>query len=69
MLLLLGSGLIEGFVTPNPIPPAIKISIGVAYTAAVVVYAWYFGSRAAAAGLSADLDEHQAGYSVISTDR
>ena len=69
VLLLLGSGLIEGFVTPNPIPPAIKISIGVAYTAAVVVYAWYFGSRAAAAGLSADLDEHQAGYSVISTDR
>lgn len=69
VLLLFGSGLIEGFVTPNPIPPALKIAIGIAYTAAVVAYAAHFGRRAARAELSADLDEHQAGYSVISTDR
>lgn len=69
VLLLLGSGLIEGFVTPNPIPPVLKIVIGVAYTGAVIAYAWYFGKRAARAGLSADLDEHQAGYSILATDR
>lgn len=68
VLLLFGSGLIEGFVTPNPIPPALKIAIGIAYTAAVVAYAAHFGRRAARAGLSADLEEHQAGYSVITTD-
>src|SRR5699024_2654476 len=69
VLLLFGSGLIEGFVTPNPIPPALKIAIGIAYTAAVVAYAAHFGRRAARAELSADLDEHQAGYSVIPTGR
>ena len=61
VILLFGSGLIEGFVTPNPIPPVLKIAIGVLYTAAVVLYARHFGKRAAEAGLSADLDEHQAG--------
>ncbi|MGO3680113.1 stage II sporulation protein M [Brevibacterium aurantiacum] len=69
VIMLFISGLIEGFVTPNPIPPALKIAIGVAYTAAVIAYAWYFGKRAAKAGLSADLDEHQAGYSILATDR
>src|SRR5699024_5297946 len=69
VLLLFGSGLIEGFVTPNPIPPALKIAIGIAYTAAVCAYAAHFGRPAARAELSADLDDHQAGYSVISTDR
>ena len=69
VLLLFGSGLIEGFVTPNPIPPVLKIVIGVLYTAAVIVYARHFGRRAARAGLTADLDEHQAGYSILATDR
>ncbi|WP_309132472.1 stage II sporulation protein M [Brevibacterium sp.] len=69
VLLLLGSGLIEGFVTPNPLPPVVKIVIGIAYTAAVVVYAGTLGRRAHRAGLSADLDDHEAGHQVLATDR
>ena len=69
VILLFISGLIEGFVTPNPIPPALKIAIGVLYTILVIGYAWYFGKRAARVGMSADLDDHQAGYSILATDR
>ncbi|GAA1796370.1 MULTISPECIES: stage II sporulation protein M [Brevibacterium] len=69
VIMLFLSGLIEGFVTPNPLPPALKIAIGVAYTAAIVVYAGTLGRRAARAGLSADLEDHEAGYAIVATDR
>ncbi len=69
VIMLLVSGLIEGFVTPNPLPPVLKIGIGVACTAAVVVYAAVLGRRAWSARLSADLDAHEAGYEIVATDR
>ena len=49
--------------------PLLKIAIGVAYTAAIVVYAGTLGRRAARAGLSADLEDHEAGYAIVATDR
>ncbi|MBR7502837.1 stage II sporulation protein M, partial [Mycobacterium tuberculosis] len=69
VIMLFLSGLIEGFVTPNPLPPLVKIAIGIAYTAAVVVYAAVLGRRASRAQLSADLDAHEAGYQIVATDR
>lgn len=69
VIMLFLSGLIEGFVTPNPLPPLVKIGIGVAYTAAVVVYAAVLGRRASRAQLTADLDAHEAGYQIVATDR
>lgn len=69
VIMLFLSGLIEGFVTPNPLPPLVKIAIGIAYTAAVVVYAAVLGRRASRAQLSADLDSHEAGYQIVATDR
>lgn len=69
VILLAISGLIEGFVTPNPLPPVVKIAIGIAYTAGVIAYVWYFGKRSSRAGLSADLDDHEAGYSIVATDK
>src|SRR5699024_9071253 len=69
VLLLFGSGLLGGFVPPHLIPHPLMIALGVAFAAAVVAAAGHFGRRAARAELSADLDEHQAGYSVNSTDR
>lgn len=69
VIMLFLSGLIEGFVTPNPLPPLVKIAIGIVYTAAVVVYAAVLGRRASRAQLSADLDAHEAGYQIVATDR
>ncbi|RKR73267.1 stage II sporulation protein M [Frondihabitans australicus] len=58
---LLMSGLIEGFVTRQPWPWAIKIGIGTVALAAVVVYQWVLGGRAWRAGQTGDLDEFEAG--------
>ncbi|CAJ59951.1 MULTISPECIES: stage II sporulation protein M [Frankia] len=50
------SGFIEAFVTPSGLPTAVRIGIGALAWAGFVAYTWGYGSRAAAAGQTADLD-------------
>jgi uncharacterized membrane protein SpoIIM required for sporulation len=52
---LLVSGLIEGLVTPSPLPTLLRIGIGVAAEAAFLSYIGYFGRRAARAGETGDI--------------
>ena len=54
-ILLAGSGILEGFVTPSALPDAVKISLGVALTAAPWAYILILGRRADRAGASADV--------------
>ncbi|MCM3887635.1 stage II sporulation protein M [Frankia sp. R82] len=55
------SGVIEAFVTPSGLPTAVRIGIGALAWAGFVGYVALYGSRAAAAGETADLDaEHGA---------
>lgn len=61
ILALLVSGLIEGFVTRQDWPWAIKIGIGTLALGGFLVYQWIVGRRAAAAGETGDLDEFEAG--------
>lgn len=56
-VVLLVSGLIEGFVTPSPLPTWAKIAIGGTAEAAFLAYVVIFGRRAVAAGETGDLDE------------
>jgi uncharacterized membrane protein SpoIIM required for sporulation len=58
---LLVSGVIEGFVTRQPWPWAVKIGIGTVALAGFVVYQWVVGGRAFRAGQTGDLDEFEAG--------
>ncbi|SNQ45842.1 Uncharacterized membrane protein [Frankia canadensis] len=55
-LALAVSGVIEAFVTPSGLPTAVRIGIGALAWAGFVVYIAVYGSRAAAAGESADLE-------------
>jgi uncharacterized membrane protein SpoIIM required for sporulation len=52
---LLVSGLIEGLVTPSPLPTFLRIGIGVAAEGGFLSYICYFGRRAARAGESGDI--------------
>ncbi|GAA4265334.1 stage II sporulation protein M [Frondihabitans peucedani] len=61
LISLLVSGVIEGFVTRQPWPWAVKIGIGTVALAAFVVYQWVVGGRAHRAGQTGDLDEFEAG--------
>jgi len=60
-LALLLSGLVEGFVTRQPWPPAIKIGIGTIALLAFLSYQWILGGRAHRAGITGDLDEFEGG--------
>ncbi|MGW0062820.1 stage II sporulation protein M [Streptosporangium sandarakinum] len=53
---LLVSGLIEGLVTPSPLPTWARIGIGVVAEAAFLTYVIYFGRRALRAGETGDLE-------------
>ncbi len=53
---LLLSGVIEAFVTPSPLPAWARILIGAVAEAAFLGYVLFFGRRAVAAGLSADIE-------------
>ncbi len=57
MVVLLISGLIEGFVTGSALPTAARISIGVAAQVAFLAYVFIVGRRAAARGERGDLLE------------
>jgi uncharacterized membrane protein SpoIIM required for sporulation len=58
---LLVSGLIEGNVTRQDWPWAVKIGIGTVALAAFLAYQWIQGRRAFRAGQTGDLDEFEAG--------
>lgn len=65
VLVLLVSGIVEGFVTPSPLPVWAKITIGALVLAAYWSYTLVLGGRAASAGVTGDLDPHDAGYRSI----
>jgi uncharacterized membrane protein SpoIIM required for sporulation len=58
---LLVSGIIEGFVTRQDWPWAIKIGIGTVALGAFLYYQWVIGRRAFRAGETGDLTEFEAG--------
>jgi uncharacterized membrane protein SpoIIM required for sporulation len=62
------SGTIEGFVTRQPWPWAVKIGIGTVALAIFVVYQWVIGRRAFRAGHTGDLDEFEGGARQLIAD-
>lgn len=67
VLVLFVSGLVEGFVTPGPLPVWAKVSIGAAVLAAYWGYVLVWGRRAYDAGERGDLGAGDAGYSEIAS--
>lgn len=65
VLVLFVSGLVEGFVTPSPLPVWAKIGIGSTVLAAYWVYVLAWGRRAYLTGARGDLGSEDAGYSEI----
>jgi uncharacterized membrane protein SpoIIM required for sporulation len=61
VVVLFVSGIIEGFVTPQPWPWAVKIGIGALALAAFLVYMLVVGRAAVRAGETGDLEEYEAG--------
>jgi uncharacterized membrane protein SpoIIM required for sporulation len=65
VLVLFVSGLVEGFVTPSPLPAWARIGIGAAVLAAYWIYVLVGGRRAFLAGERGDLRREDAGYTEI----
>lgn len=65
VLFLFLSGLVEGFITPNPLPVWLKISVGVLLTLAIFAYAALLGRPVVRAGGDGDLEDERAGYTVL----
>ncbi|WP_353809278.1 stage II sporulation protein M [Agromyces sp. SYSU T00194] len=65
VVVLLVSGVIEGFVTPAPWPWPVKVGIGVLALGAFLAYMLVLGGRAVRAGQTGDLDESEAGARTI----
>ncbi len=59
------SGLVEGFITPNPLPVWLKISVGVGLTLGIFAYATLLGRPVLLAGGDGDLEEERAGYRTV----
>jgi uncharacterized membrane protein SpoIIM required for sporulation len=53
--ILLISGIIEAFVTPSPLPTAVRVGIGVLAEVGFFVYVWTLGRRAVMAGEYGDV--------------
>lgn len=64
VVVLLISGLVEGFVTPAAMPTAAKITIGALVLAAYWAYTIILGGRAARAGETGDLRQDEAGHEL-----
>ncbi|MFK0040932.1 stage II sporulation protein M [Paenarthrobacter sp. NPDC090517] len=62
VLVLLVSGIVEGFVTPSPLPVWAKITIGALVLAGYWVYTLVLGGKAVRAGVTGDMDANDAGY-------
>ena len=54
-VVLLVSGMIEGFVTPSPLPTWARIAIGALALAAFLAYVTVYGRRAERAGFTGDV--------------
>lgn len=67
-LSLFVSGIIEGFVTPSPLPWPVKIGIGALALGGFLFYMLRVGGRAARAGATGDLDPFEAGARRIVAD-
>jgi len=65
IIALFVSGIIEGFVTPAPWHPAVKIAIGALALGAFLVYMLVVGGRASRAGETGDLEEFERGASSL----
>ncbi|WP_324615157.1 stage II sporulation protein M [Nesterenkonia sedimenti] len=61
VVVLLVSGIVEGFVTPAPWPDWLRIGIGALVLLAYWVYTLVLGSRAAKAGVTGDLGRYDSG--------
>ncbi|GAA5158247.1 stage II sporulation protein M [Ornithinimicrobium tianjinense] len=57
VIVLLISGVIEGFVTPSPLPTWARVGIGVLALLGFFVYVFTLGRRAARAGVTGDVAE------------
>jgi uncharacterized membrane protein SpoIIM required for sporulation len=55
-VILLISGIIEAFVTPSPLPTAVRVGIGVLAEVGFFVYVWTLGRRAVKAGEYGDVE-------------
>jgi len=66
VLVLLVSGVVEGFVTPSDLPVWAKIGIGATVLAAYWAYVLVVGGRAHRSGATGDLGSRDAGYAEIS---
>ncbi len=60
-LVLLVSGVIEGFVTPSGLPTAVRVGIGVLAEALFLAYVFGPGRRAHRAGVTGDIGAERAG--------
>ncbi len=56
VVVLLVSGVIEGFVTPSGLPTWARVAIGVVAEVAFLAYVWVLGRRAHRAGHTGDVD-------------
>ncbi|MCP2045985.1 UNVERIFIED_ORG: putative membrane protein SpoIIM required for sporulation [Paenarthrobacter nicotinovorans] len=65
VLVLLVSGIVEGFVTPSQLPVWAKITIGALVLAGYWTYTLLVGGRAVRAGETGDLDANDGGYRSI----
>jgi uncharacterized membrane protein SpoIIM required for sporulation len=65
VLVLFVSGLVEGFVTPSPLPVWAKIGIGSTVLGVYWLYVLVWGRRAYLAGARGDLGAADAGYTEI----
>ncbi|MGT2425209.1 stage II sporulation protein M [Amnibacterium kyonggiense] len=62
------SGILEGFVTPSPLPWPVKLGLGGLALAAFLFYMLFVGGRAVRAGETGDLDPFAAGARRIIAD-
>lgn len=65
VLVLFVSGLVEGFVTPSPLPVWLRIGIGFTVFVLYWVYTLVFGRRAFRAGYTGDLTDDDRGAAVL----
>lgn len=59
------SGLVEGFITPNPFPVWFKIAVGLGLTLAMVLYAVLLGRPIVLHGGTGDLEDERAGHRMV----
>ena len=61
MLAFVTAGIIEGFITPSPLPTVARVGIGIAVEVSFLSYLFTFGQRAASVGLTGLANEELEG--------